>query len=88
MNTYLINALEDEYRALHLEFGKLHTEVKTIQRLLAGVEYTAGQENSMLNVANRKVDRIHVLDEELFVIENLLEIYRADENMEPGGTIH
>ena len=59
-----------------------------IRDLVLGVEYSDKQQNSLLNVANRKVDKLIVLDEEIYAIEQMLEVYRINERMDSDSTVH
>ena len=83
-----LSCLEEEYIDLQTKFRKLDTEINMIRDLVLGVEYSDKQQNSLLNVANRKVDKLIVLDEEIYAIEQMLEVYRINERMDSDSTVH
>ena len=88
MTTLCKHKLREEYLVIMDKFQKLTEEATLLRTLMYNVEYTPEQQDSMLKVSRRKVDAITMLDQEMFALEQMLEVLRTNEVMESSSPTH
>jgi hypothetical protein len=70
------------------QLNNLRQDVETIGKLLENVTYTKEQEYALASVGVIYVTRAKELEQELFVILQLLEVMRTNEAMESSTRMH